>query len=86
MENRSVLDKITLESRKNLAISGVDSVDSFTDGILKLTVVGTRLLVSGSNIKIQSFNKETGNLLAVGQFNEIKYQTAKIPFHKRVFK
>ncbi len=80
------IEKIVLDARKRLTMTGVTSVDGFSEEVLHLTVSGSKVKVSGDGIKITSYNKGTGNLTADGNFNEIKYNYAKIPLIKRLFK
>lgn len=77
---------LCLENRKSLSLTGVESVDSFSEQCLKLTVSGSRVVVTGENIKIIAFNKESGNLTAEGVINEIKYLGKQVAFLKRIFK
>ena len=87
MSNNQVeVDKVLIEGRKKLTMTGVDSVDAFTDQVLNLTVSGSKVKISGENIKITAYNKGTGTLNADGVFNEIKYSVKKQPFVKRLFK
>lgn len=79
-------DKLELMGRKRLAMSGVDAVDGYSEQMLRLTVSGSKVKITGDKIKITAFNKATGTLMADGIFNEIKYNAAKIPFIKRVFR
>lgn len=79
-------DKLVLEARKNLSLTGVQTVDGFTNQCLKLTVSGEKVVISGSDLKITSFNKNTGVLSCNGLVNEIKYNLKKQPFIKRIFK
>lgn len=80
------MDKLCLDGRKHLSMTGVDTVDAFSEQSLKLTVSGSRVIILGSDIKISAFNKATGNLTADGNFNEIKYAYKKEPIIKRFFK
>lgn len=84
--NQVELDKILLEGRKKLSMTGVDAVDGFSEQYLNLTVAGSRVKISGENIKITSYNKVSGTFNAEGVFNEIKYNSKKVPFVKRIFK
>ncbi|MBQ8197717.1 MAG: YabP/YqfC family sporulation protein [Clostridia bacterium] len=79
-------DKLSLESRNKLTMTGVQGVDGFTEQCLKLTVAGNKVIVNGENIKITAYNKNSGNLSADGVFNEIKYSSKKAPLIKRIFK
>ena len=85
MENKN-MDKLIIECRKQLTLTGVDSVDGFSEQTLNLTVSGVKVKIGGENIKIVSFNKSTGLLVADGVFNEIKYNVKKVPIVKRLFK
>ncbi len=79
-------DKLSLEGRKKLTMSGVEAVDGFTDQALRLTVGGSKVIVQGENLKITAYNKATGALSADGIISEIKYAGKKAPFLKRIFK
>ena len=79
-------DKLMLEGRKKLSMTGVTSVDGFSETYLKLTVGGDNVTVNGQGIKITSYNKDNGNLTADGNFGEIRYGVKKQPLIKRVFK
>ena len=85
-ENTNSREKLVIEARKLLSLSGVETVDGFNEQMLKLTVNGTKMQILGENIKINSFNKANGNLCAQGNFLEIKYYHKKQPIMKRIFK
>lgn len=85
-ENTISQEKLVLDSRKNISLSAVETVDGFNEQMLKLTVNGTKLQIVGDNIKITAFNKANGNLCAQGDFYEIKYSHQKQPLVKRIFK
>lgn len=80
------IDKLCLDGRKRLSMTGVETVDGFTEQVLKLTVSGSKVAVNGSGIKITAFNKATGTLTADGEFHEIRYLSKKAPIVKRLFK
>ncbi len=86
INNQVELDKVLLEGRKKLSMTGVDTVDGFSEQFLNLTVAGNKVKITGENIKITSYNKATGTFNAEGMFNEIKFNTKKVPFVKRIFK
>nr|MBO4517491.1 YabP/YqfC family sporulation protein [Clostridia bacterium] len=86
MENQLNADRIEIVGRKRLAMNGVETVDGFSEQQLRLTVSGVKVKITGEKIKITAFNKATGTLTADGVFGEIKYNAAKTPFMKRIFK
>ena len=79
-------DKLELTCRKKLSMSGVESVDGFTEQILNLTVAGNKVRIIGEGIKITAFNNGTGMLCADGVFTEIRYMHKSAPLFKRLFK
>ena len=85
MENVA-FSSLILENRKKLSLNGVGSIDFFSEECFKLTVNGCKLHIIGENLKVLSFNKEKGDFLAEGIFNEIKYGHKKQLFLKRIFK
>ncbi|MBQ7323691.1 MAG: hypothetical protein IJW96_03915 [Clostridia bacterium] len=65
---------VELEQRKNLTISGVESVSSFSEVkiILKL-LGGERMTMIGSGLKITGFSKTSGIFTAEGEFVGFSY-------------
>ncbi len=86
MQNQIENDKLNLEGRKKLNMTGVETVNSFSETSLKLTVGGKTVLILGENIRIDSYNKASGSLSATGIFNEIKYSYKKQPLVKKIFR
>lgn len=86
MSNQIENNTLTLESQKKISMTGVDSVDGFSEQYINLTVSGKRVKITGENIKITSFNKQSGTLSADGLFFEIKYGSKKKPILKRILK
>ena len=85
-QNATVTENLTLDGRKRLSLTGVESVDGFNEQCLKLTVMGSKLYIVGENIKITAYNKGNGNLSAEGEFSCIKYGNKKAPVLKKLFK
>lgn len=79
-------EKLLIEGRKRLQMTAVDSVEGFSEQTLKLIVKGSRVIITGKNIKITAFNKQSGNLSADGDFSDIKFGTGKQAVLKRIFK
>ena len=76
---------IELEQRKNLTVTGVESVASFSEAkiILKL-LSGDRMSVIGSGLKITGFSKTSGTFTAEGEFMGLFYGAKS--FTARIFK
>ena len=81
-----VEEKLCIDGRKRLTMTGVSSVDGYSENSVKLTANDTKIYIFGNNLKITNFNKATGNLSCDGDFTEIKYGGRKTPVLKRVFK
>ena len=87
MQDKIVKNSIlTLENRKNIKITGVQSVDGFSEQTLSLTINDNKLKIVGEKLKIISFDKVTGEFNADGVINDIKYNAKKQPLIKRLFK
>ena len=87
MQNQTAfIDKLILEDKKRLTMTGVSNVDGFSEQTLKLTVRNEKVVINGENIKITSYNKDMGSLIAEGDFYEIKYNVKKHPILKKLFK
>ena len=79
-------ERIVLEDRKKLSMTGVSAVEGFSPQYIKLTAFGSKVVVVGENLKITAFNKTSGNLTAEGNFTEFKYNHKKEPLIKRLLK
>ncbi len=86
MQETENLQKLTLDNQRKLFMSGVESVDAFSERELKLTLNGSRVLVGGEGIKITAYNKGSGSLSADGKFTSIRSDGKKAPLLKRIFK
>ena len=65
---------VILEQRKNLSVNGVESVASFSEVKISLTLLGgERMSVIGSGLKITGFSKANGTFTAEGDVMGISY-------------
>ena len=80
------IEKMLLEGKRRLQMTSVQAVEGFSEQSLKLIVNGNKVIISGKDIKITAFNKQSGNLSADGDFTEIKFGGEKQPILKRIFK
>jgi len=79
-------EKLCIDARKRLTMTGVEQVDGYSESALKLTVNRTKVTIRGNGLKITAFNKATGNLSCDGDIAEVSYGGKKTPFLKRLFK
>ena len=78
--------KLILENRKKLNMTNVSSVDSYSEQVLKLSVRDSKVIINGEKLKIEAYNKSSGNLIVDGTINEIRFNVNKPPLVKRLFK
>lgn len=65
---------VSLEQRKNLTVSGVESVAAFSQVRIMLVLQGgEKMHVVGSDLKIVGFSKTNGSFTAEGQITGISY-------------
>ena len=65
---------VVLEQRKSLSIGGVETVSSFSEVKIVLTLLGgDRLSVVGTGLKITGFSKTSGTFTAEGDVIGISY-------------
>ncbi len=84
-ENNIVKHSVTIEQRKNLAVTAVESVISFSEAKILLSLVGgERMSVIGSGLKITGFSKTSGAFSAEGTVTGISYGGKS--FAARLFK
>lgn len=86
MNNVIENDKLILENRKKLNMTNVSSVDSYSEQVLKLSVGGNKVIINGEKLKIEAYNKSSGNLIVDGTINEIRFSVNKPTLVKRLFK
>lgn len=73
-ENQVVKHTLTIEQRKFLTISAVESVVAFSEVKIVLSLVGgERLSVIGSGLKITGFSKASGTFSAEGVLTGVQY-------------
>lgn len=65
---------VTIEQKKSICVSGVESVCAFSEvKIILLLNGGERMYVVGSNLKITSFSKTSGSFTAEGNVSGVSY-------------
>ena len=65
---------VTIEQRKLITVSGVDSMNSFSEVRITLTRVGgEKMTILGTDLKITSFSKTSGAFVAEGSITGVQY-------------
>ena len=66
---------IQIDNRKNVTVTGVESVKSFSPAKIELTLASSKtvLIIIGSDFKITGFSKESGTFRAGGVTDSIRY-------------
>lgn len=75
--------------RKTMTLSGIKDVVSFEENCMKIISNMGNILIRGSNIKIGSFNTDTGDMQLEGRFTAVVYldeNGEKQSFIKRLLK
>ena len=75
MDDRSIL---TIEQRKKISMTCVDSVDAFSETRILLTVAGQKVTLEGTGLKILAFSRGSGNFAASGEVRSLRYGGGKI--------
>ena len=77
---------LTVEQQKKISLTGVESVDAFSDTEIRLCVAGKKMLITGTGLKVLSFSKGSGAFAAIGEVSLIRYGANKGKFLQRLFK
>lgn len=77
---------ITVENRKRISATQIESVDAFSPTQLVLSYAGGRIVVVGSDMKITAFSKSSGAFSASGTITSVKYQQKGMALKQRLFK
>lgn len=79
------LHSLSIEQRKNITVSGVESVKSFSETRIELCLTSgnVRLLITGTGLKITGFSKSGGTFTAVGTVESVRYGSG---FKTKLFK
>ncbi|MBQ8658748.1 MAG: hypothetical protein IJ506_06400 [Clostridia bacterium] len=74
MQETTTTHSVTLEQRKNIAVSGVESVIAFSESKITLALIGgEKMHCSGAELKITGFSKTNGTFTASGKIFGVSY-------------
>ena len=69
---------VCIKNRSEVSISGVKAILELNDEFTSLDTEQGRLIIEGSEIKLQSFQKEERTVYISGNIESIYYQKTKI--------
>ena len=87
--DENAIQNIILENRKKATVSGVKDMLRYSDEEAVLLTALGKLTIRGTNIKIVSFNTETGDMFITGSIYALVYTddtSVKDGFFKRLVK
>ena len=87
-EERSFKNQnLILESRKHLSVSGVEEVDGFDEGFIRIRTCLGALTVRGQGLRVENLSVESGELSVSGEIAELIYEepTTRSGLLKRLF-
>ena len=86
MQQAAKQSVLTIENRAKLSMTGVDSVDAFSESAIQLTVGGVRVQIAGTHLKVLAFSQGTGAFSASGEISSLKYGAEKGRFLRRLLR
>lgn len=72
---QQVQNIVTIEQQSKITMTGVGSVDSFSEGKILLTVNGKKVTIAGSGLKVLAFSEGSGNFSASGKIESLRFQS-----------
>lgn len=64
---------LIMENRKNLRISGVKDIDSFSESRIVLSTVMGELIIKGDDLHVVALDAESGDFSMTGCVNSLLY-------------
>lgn len=74
-----------IEQQKKITMTGVESVDSFTEKQITLSVTGGKAVIAGEGLKIVSFSQSGGGFCATGKISGVQFSEKRQKISKRLF-
>ncbi len=71
--NAAIPHNLIMENRKNLRLSGVKDIDSFTENRIVLSTVMGELVIKGDDLHVITLDAETGDFSMTGCVNSLSY-------------
>ncbi len=74
-----------IEQQKKVTLTGVASVDSFSERQITLSLNGGKAVITGEGLKIVSFSQSGGGFCATGKIGGIQFSEKRQKISKRLF-
>lgn len=68
---------LTVERPGKLTMSGVSSVDAFSESQIVLTVGGRKVRIEGKGLKVLAFSEGSGNFVAGGEVLSVRFHAER---------
>lgn len=75
MQNSSQPHNVIMENRRELRISGVKDIDSFSETKIVLNTIMGELVVRGRDLHVRALEAETGDLSMFGDIKSLCYNS-----------
>ena len=75
--NTNIVQKLVLENRGKLSVSGVNDVLSFDDQVVMVDTELGLLTVKGENIRINKLSLDTAEVIIEGEISSLAYSQNK---------
>ena len=88
MEERAIRQTITIVNGKALSVNGVKDIAGCDENVVYLNTSSGRITVEGNELKIESLEKESGNVIVSGDISGVfrsESVTAKKGFFGKIF-
>ena len=83
MQNSSQPHNVIMENRRELRISGVKDIDSFSETKIVLNTIMGELVVRGRDLHVRALEAETGDLSMFGDIKSLCYNSfSNNPLHR----
>ena len=75
MQNSSQPHNVIMENRRELRISGVKDIDSFSETKIVLNTIMGELVVRGRDLHVRALEAETGDLSMLGDIKSLCFSS-----------
>lgn len=77
MENKTAHTELKIKNKNTVTLDGVVNIIGFDPGYVSLETDSGRVTLEGSELKIESLEKSTGEILVTGKISGVFYSESK---------